>query len=79
MKKVLFGLTLTELKATVTELGLPAFTAKQITDWLYKKNVTSIKDMTNLSKKARELLAENYEVGLLKPQSQQESKRNNFV
>ncbi len=74
MKKVLFGLTLTELKATVTELGLPAFTAKQITDWLYKKNVTSIKDMTNLSKKARELLAENYEVGLLKPQSQQESK-----
>jgi 23S rRNA (adenine2503-C2)-methyltransferase len=48
----------------VAELGLPKFTAKQITDWLYKKQISSIDEMTNLSKKARELLNEKYEFGL---------------
>jgi 23S rRNA (adenine2503-C2)-methyltransferase len=72
-KEALYGKTLSELKNCVTELGLPAFTSKQVTDWLYKKHVTSIEDMTNLSKKARTLLAEQYEVGLTPPQSFQES------
>jgi 23S rRNA (adenine2503-C2)-methyltransferase len=64
MKKKLFGKTLTELKDVANELGLPKFTAKQMADWLYKKDVSSIDEMTNLSKKARELLNENYEFGL---------------
>jgi 23S rRNA (adenine2503-C2)-methyltransferase len=46
------------------ELGLPKFTARQITDWLYKKPVSSIDEMTNLSKKTREILVEKYEFGL---------------
>lgn len=66
-KLPLFGKTLDELTALVLELGLPKFTAKQITDWLYKKEISSIEEMTNLSKKARELLAEKYEVGLVAP------------
>ncbi len=60
----LFGKTLDELKAIVKELGLPGFTAKQIADWLYKKNITSIEEMTNLSKAARNKLLENFELGL---------------
>ncbi|MFA9391299.1 MAG: 23S rRNA (adenine(2503)-C(2))-methyltransferase RlmN [Prolixibacteraceae bacterium] len=72
-KRPLFGKTLNELTALVLELGLPKFTAKQITDWLYKKEITSIEEMTNLSKKARELLAEKYDVGLLAPIKVQES------
>jgi 23S rRNA (adenine2503-C2)-methyltransferase len=64
MKESLFGKTLAELQGLVVELGLPKFTAKQITDWLYKKNVSSIDEMTNLSKKARVLLNEKYEFGL---------------
>lgn len=72
-KEVLYGKTLSELKACVTELGLPAFTSKQLADWLYKKHVTSIDDMLNLSKKARVLLNEKYEIGLTPPQSFQES------
>ena len=72
-KEALYGKTLSELKNCVTELGLPAFTSKQVADWLYKKHVTSIEDMTNLSKKARIQLAEHYEVGLTPPLSFQES------
>ena len=64
MKEPLFGKTLSELQELVVELNLPKFTAKQITDWLYKKQISSIDEMSNLSKKARELLNENYEFGL---------------
>jgi 23S rRNA (adenine2503-C2)-methyltransferase len=72
-KQALFGLTLDELTALVLELGLPKFTGKQIADWLYKKEISSIEEMTNLSKKARELLLEKYEVGLVAPIKVQES------
>lgn len=64
MKERLFGKTLQEIQSLVLELGLPKFTAAQITDWLYKKQVSSIDEMTNLSKKARDLLNEKFEFGL---------------
>jgi 23S rRNA (adenine2503-C2)-methyltransferase len=73
-KSPLFGKTLEELKQVVSELGLPGFTAKQIADWLYKKEISSVEEMTNLSKKARELLSEKYDLGLMKPMKVQESK-----
>ncbi|WP_372795176.1 23S rRNA (adenine(2503)-C(2))-methyltransferase RlmN [Pontiella sp.] len=63
-KVPLFGKTLSELQELVAGYGLPKFTAKQITDWLYKKEVKSIDEMTNLSKKARELLNANHTFGL---------------
>ena len=64
MKESLFGKTLSELQEVVQELGLPKFTAKQITDWLYKKQISSIDEMSNLSLKTRELLNERFELGL---------------
>ena len=63
MKQPLLGLTLTELKTVVKNLGMPGFAAKQIASWLYDKKVASIDEMTNLSLKHRELLKEIYEVG----------------
>ena len=63
----LFGKTLSELSQIVSELSLPAFSARQIAGWLYKKNVSSIGEMTNLSAKARALLAENYTMGVSEP------------
>lgn len=71
--EALFGKTLDELQGICLELGLPKFTAKQIADWLYTKNVGSIEEMSNLSKKARELLAEKYTFGLIGPTRVQES------
>ena len=65
--KTLLGSTLEELKSIVKDFGLPAFTAKQIADWLYKKHVRSIDQMTNLSQKARAALAEQYEIGVTDP------------
>jgi len=62
--KPLYGLTLIQLLQLVKEEGLPAFTAKQIADWLYKKEISSISEMTNLSLKVRGQLTEKYEVGL---------------
>lgn len=72
-KQKLFGLTLKQLTKIVIELGLPKFTATQITDWMYKKHIHSIDEMTNLSKKARNLLSEKYEIGLIAPSKVQVS------
>jgi len=70
----LFGKTLPELSQIVRELSLPAFSARQIADWLYVKNVSSIDEMTNLSVKTRTLLAENYSIGVAEPLAVQTSK-----
>ena len=67
-------MTPTELKSVVSELGMPAFTAKQIAQWLYVKHVRNIDEMTNLSKPNRERLVEEYEVGLMEPADCQRSK-----
>ncbi|MBN2163819.1 MAG: 23S rRNA (adenine(2503)-C(2))-methyltransferase RlmN [Pontiellaceae bacterium] len=73
MKPALFGKTLNELTELAVALGLPKFTGKQLADWLYKKEIDSIESMSNLSKKARALLAENYCFGLHAPAKVQES------
>ena len=73
-KKRLLGLTPTELKTLVGSLGMPAFTAKQVAQWLYEKHVKSIDEMTNLSKRNRELLSAEYEVGTMEPIDCQRSK-----
>ena len=63
----LFGKTLTDINQIVNDLSLPAYTARQISDWLYKKNVSSIDEMTNLSAKARVLLSERHYIGVSDP------------
>ena len=73
-KKRLLGLTPTELKAVVGNLDMPAFTARQIAQWLYEKHVSSIDEMTNISKQNRERLNAEYEVGSLAPIDCQRSK-----
>ncbi len=74
MSSPLFGKTLTELSQVVKELSMPAFSARQIADWLYKKSVSSIEEMTNLSAKSRALLAGNYCVGIGEPLAVQTSR-----
>lgn len=63
MKEPLFGKTLNELKEIVKASNLPSFAAKQIAEWLYKKDVSEISEMTNLSLKNRELLSEGFVIG----------------
>jgi 23S rRNA (adenine2503-C2)-methyltransferase len=73
LKEKLYGKTLNELIAVTRRIGLPGFAAKQISDWLYKKEIQSIEEMTNLSKKTRELLSIDYEIGLSAPVNASES------
>ena len=54
------SLNLEELTAQLKELGLPAFRAKQIYQWVHEKLVASFDDMTNLSKGLRDQLKERY-------------------
>ena len=65
--KNLVGMTLAQLQQVAVENGMPLFTAKQMADWLYVKQVKSIDGMTNLSLQVRSKLSENYEVGLAAP------------
>ncbi|MEN8226939.1 MAG: 23S rRNA (adenine(2503)-C(2))-methyltransferase RlmN [Bacteroidota bacterium] len=73
MKEKLFGKNLKELKELSATLGLPAYTGKQLSEWLYKKEISGFEEMTNLSKKARTLLSSAYEFGIEKPIDVQES------
>jgi 23S rRNA (adenine2503-C2)-methyltransferase len=44
-----------------------AFCCPQMTDWIYRKKVTSIEDMTNLPAKTRKELLALYEIGAQPP------------
>ncbi len=66
-KEALFGKTLEEINQIVKSVGMPQFTGKQIADWLYKKRVKTIQEMSNISQKSRDLLDEKYTIGLKEP------------
>jgi len=53
-------LNLEELKQTMLEQGQPAFRAKQIYEWIWKKSARSFDQMLNLPKETRTWLNENY-------------------
>lgn len=74
VKKKLMGMTLSELQEVVHHLNMPTFTAGQIAKWLYLQQVTSIDEMTNLSKNNRQILQESFEIGCMKPLDAQYSK-----
>ncbi|HUI71559.1 MAG TPA: 23S rRNA (adenine(2503)-C(2))-methyltransferase RlmN [Spirochaetia bacterium] len=62
MSESLFGATLEGLGRVATEAGLPAYGARQLSDWLYGKNATSFNDMLNLPRAVRERLAHLYSI-----------------
>ncbi len=62
--KPLIGLTLEGLRQVAAQCGMPKFAAGQMARWLYEKRVTAIEEMTDLSKGARQRLAqEGYIIG----------------
>lgn len=71
--ETLYGKTLEELKEVAARAFLPTYAAKQMASWLYQKNADDIDQMTDLSKKGREFLKQNYTLGLTPPVKVQES------
>lgn len=63
-----------QLQKEISSLGEPAFKAKQIFEWLWKKSAFSFEEMTNLSKSLREKLIEKFEIKAVKILTQQKSK-----
>lgn len=72
-KRHLLGMTMEELRAVAEECRLPKFAAKQIADWIYKKRVSTIDEMTNISVANRALLSEKFDVGRSEPREFQKS------
>ncbi|MFI5149892.1 MAG: 23S rRNA (adenine(2503)-C(2))-methyltransferase RlmN [Bacteroidia bacterium] len=54
------SLTAEEIKAWFETKGQPAFRAKQVGEWLWKKSAHSFGEMTNLSKELRDLLEAHF-------------------
>ncbi|MCB0699707.1 MAG: 23S rRNA (adenine(2503)-C(2))-methyltransferase RlmN [Chitinophagales bacterium] len=59
-------LTKAEIEALMKEWDEPKFRAQQIWEWLWQKFASSIDDMSNLSKKLRERLKEEYHIPKVK-------------
>ena len=73
-RTALLGLTQDALIELASGYGLPAFTGKQIAHWLYQNRVDRLEAMTNLSKKARQLLDEHHVLGITAPVDVQKSR-----
>ncbi|MCM1309696.1 MAG: 23S rRNA (adenine(2503)-C(2))-methyltransferase RlmN [Bacteroides sp.] len=69
----LIGMTLEQLRQVAAECGLPSFAAKQIARRLYVNRAQSFDEMTELSKRGRELLSQNYCIGLTFPKAEARS------
>lgn len=70
----LLNLNQQELEELVISLGMKKFYGKQIFNWLHKKIVRDLNEITNLSLKDRELLAEKAYIPFLNLLKQQISK-----
>lgn len=72
-KRHLLGMTMDELRQVAEECRFPKFSAKQISDWIYKKRIKSIDDMTNISAANREILKQDFDIGRSEPTDLQKS------
>lgn len=59
------GMTLEEMEEFMASIGQPTFRAKQLFNWLYKRRISDIDEITVFSKKFRSELKEKTEMGHL--------------
>lgn len=74
--KHLYNARLAELEGWMEEMGEPAYRARQLFDWMYKKRVTTFEAMTNLPKRLRGLLAEQVRLATMEEVTRQVSKKD---
>lgn len=67
LRRPLLGMTFSEIKNAVDILNMPKFTAKQIMQWIYVKCVRNIEEMTNISIRNRQLIANHFFTGASEP------------
>jgi 23S rRNA (adenine2503-C2)-methyltransferase len=69
----LYNFTLEELEERFVNDGYKKFNARQVFEWLYKKKIHVFSEFSNISKKMREYLEENYYLSSLSVASHQVS------
>lgn len=72
-KTPLVGMSLSQLRQVVAQLGMPRFTAKQLAEWIYVHRAKSFDEMNNISKANRARLQDAYSLGLKAPIKEQRS------
>ncbi|MBN2601442.1 MAG: 23S rRNA (adenine(2503)-C(2))-methyltransferase RlmN [Candidatus Marinimicrobia bacterium] len=78
-KATIKGLTLNELETWMAKIGEKPFRARQVYQWMYKKNVRSFDEMLNLSKGLREKLADTALLSLFTVYEKLESKLDKSI
>lgn len=71
------SLTIEEVKNLIVEIGEKEFRGEQIFHWIHGKRIESFDEITNLSKRLREKLKNNYELNLLSIEEKYVSKIDN--
>jgi len=67
MKKPnLTGMTLEQMEQLFESIGQPKYRAAQLFNWIYKKRIAKLDDMTNFSKQLRQQLSESATIGLVR-------------
>lgn len=72
--KLIRDLSVEELADYLKANDFPSFRAKQIMDWLWKKNVGSFQEMKNIGKNLQEFLEEHFRINKISIKDQQISK-----
>jgi 23S rRNA (adenine2503-C2)-methyltransferase len=72
-KQKLIGMNLAELQDVAYKGGMPRFVGKQLAEWIYSKGAIEFEEMVNISKKNKEWLSENYEIGREAPRKSSRS------
>ena len=70
-KQNIRNLSLEEIKSAIEVLGEKGFRAKQIFEWLWKKNASTFEEMSNLGLTLRETLDANFYIDYIKVEDQQ--------
>ena len=73
-RKLIRDQTVEELAEYLKSNNFPSFRAKQIMDWLWKKNVGSFEEMKNIGKNLQEFLNSNFIIDKVSLKDQQISK-----
>ena len=73
LKPDLKNLTLQQVIEFSESLGLSAYRGRQIFSWLYRPHVTDFSQMTDLSKKVRDILKDKAEFSLMSPEIEEKS------
>ena len=72
-KKDVRSLSLEDLRAFFTDKGFQAFRGNQVYEWLWKKSITDIDQMTNISKDIRDTLKSEFVINNIEIDSVQKS------